>query len=94
MLPNTWHETTREFIENREKEVVNNYSQYCSVVKTGIGNTNMILGGEVDASKCPLNFSDLTSTNASQYGIPSPLMVALPIGWNLRLLPKSGTMET
>ncbi|PQE13825.1 RAI1 protein [Rutstroemia sp. NJR-2017a BBW] len=28
---------------------VNNHAQYCSIVRTGIGNTVMILGGEVDA---------------------------------------------
>ncbi|KAI9052299.1 hypothetical protein LZ554_003653 [Drepanopeziza brunnea f. sp. 'monogermtubi'] len=49
LIPATWDETTRDYIENRENETVNNYAQYCSVVKTGIGNTNMILGGEVDA---------------------------------------------
>jgi hypothetical protein len=30
---------------------VSNYAQYCSVVETRIGSTNMILGGEVDASE-------------------------------------------
>ena len=49
LLPDTWDATPRDFIENRENEVVNNHAQYCSVVKTGIGNTSMILGGEVDA---------------------------------------------
>jgi len=49
LLPSTWAETSRDYIENRENEVVNNHAQYCSVVRTGIGNTVMILGGEVDA---------------------------------------------
>ena len=49
LLPDTWGETPREYIENRENEIVNNHAQYCSVVRTGIGNTIMILGGEVDA---------------------------------------------
>jgi len=49
LLPTTWDETPRDYIENREDEIVNNHAQYCSVVKTGIGNTVMILGGEVDA---------------------------------------------
>jgi len=31
--------------------VVNNYAQYCSIVKTGIGKAKMIIGGEVDAGK-------------------------------------------
>lgn len=42
---------TRDEIEGRETEVVNNKEQYCSVVRTGIGKTVLCLGGEVDASK-------------------------------------------
>jgi hypothetical protein len=63
LLPGTWDETSREYIENRENEIVNNHAQYCSVVKTGIGNTVMILGGEVDAgTKIHLKYlSQLTS---------------------------------
>ena len=49
LLPKSWDETPREYIENRENEIVNNHAQYCSVVKTGIGSTTMVLGGEVDA---------------------------------------------
>ncbi|KAJ5375376.1 hypothetical protein N7517_007382 [Penicillium concentricum] len=49
VLRKTWDESTREEIEGRENEVVNNAAQYCSVVRTGIGNVRMILGGEVDA---------------------------------------------
>lgn len=49
-LPAPWGETSREYIENRENEVVNNEAQYCSVVRTGIGKTVLCLGGEVDAS--------------------------------------------
>lgn len=51
LLPATWAETPREFIENRENEIVNNHAQYCSVVQTGIGNSTLVLGGEVDASE-------------------------------------------
>lgn len=51
VMPAIWAETSRDYIENRENEIVNNHAQYCSVVKTGIGNTVMILGGEVDAGK-------------------------------------------
>lgn len=50
LLPSTWAETDREYIENRENEIVNNHAQYCSVVQTGIGKSTLILGGEVDAS--------------------------------------------
>ncbi|TKA82455.1 Decapping nuclease rai1 [Cryomyces minteri] len=49
LLPAPWGETSREYIEGRENEVVSNYAQYCSVVKTGIGNISLVLGGEVDA---------------------------------------------
>ncbi|KXH43367.1 hypothetical protein CNYM01_03096 [Colletotrichum nymphaeae SA-01] len=48
-LPDTWGETPREYIENRDVEVVNNKAQYCSVVRTGIGQTVICIGGEVDA---------------------------------------------
>ncbi|KAK1504924.1 hypothetical protein CABS01_08702 [Colletotrichum abscissum] len=48
-LPNTWGETPREYIESRDVEVVNNKAQYCSVVRTGIGQTVICIGGEVDA---------------------------------------------
>ena len=49
LIPAPWDPTSREFIEGREDMVVNNYAQYCSVVKTGIGKARMIIGGEVDA---------------------------------------------
>ena len=49
MIPDQWDKTPREFIETRENVVVNNYAQYCSVVKTGIGKAKMLIGGEVDA---------------------------------------------
>jgi RAT1-interacting protein len=51
-LPHSWHECTREQIEKRNEHVVDNYAQYCSVAKTAIGGVELILGGEVDASKC------------------------------------------
>lgn len=48
-LPRPWGEVNREFIENREEHIVSNKAQYCSVVRTGIGETVLCLGGEVDA---------------------------------------------
>ncbi|RDI86536.1 Nitrogen regulatory protein [Venturia inaequalis] len=48
LLPDPFDATSREFIENRENEVVSNYEQYCSVVQTGIGSAGLIIGGEVD----------------------------------------------
>jgi len=50
-MPDQWDGTSRDFIEGREEMVVNNYAQYCSIVKTGIGKAKMIIGGEVDAGK-------------------------------------------
>lgn len=49
MLPDTWDATPRETIEGRVDQVVNNKSQYCSVVRTGIGKVRLVIGGEVDA---------------------------------------------
>ncbi|KAL2127595.1 hypothetical protein VTI74DRAFT_10441 [Chaetomium olivicolor] len=48
-IPRPWGEVSREYIENRDQEVVNNKEQYCSVVRTGFGKTIVCLGGEVDA---------------------------------------------
>lgn len=49
LLPDTWDATSRQFIERRESEPVDNLAQYCSIVKTGIGDARLVLGGEVDA---------------------------------------------
>jgi len=43
-----WADTTRADIENRETLIVSNNPQYCSMVRTGIGATSLILAGEVD----------------------------------------------
>lgn len=51
LIPDQWDSTPREFIESREDMVVNNYAQYCSIVRTGIGKARLIIGGEVDACK-------------------------------------------
>ncbi|RKU44912.1 Protein rai1 [Coniochaeta pulveracea] len=47
-LPAPWGEVSREYIEGRDDEIVNNKEQYCSVVRTGIGKNVICLGGEVD----------------------------------------------
>lgn len=52
-LPAPWGDTSREYIDNRIEEVVNNRAQYCSVVRTGIGPTVICIGGEVDAGTSP-----------------------------------------
>ncbi|GAB1197320.1 decapping endonuclease targeting mRNA [Aspergillus pseudonomiae] len=49
LLNQPWDPTTREEIESRDELAVNNNAQYCSVVRTGIGKTRLIIGGEVDA---------------------------------------------
>lgn len=48
MLPKPWAGCTRNEIESRDADIVNNNEQYCSIVRTGIGGTTLILGGEVD----------------------------------------------
>ncbi|KAK0653831.1 RAI1 like PD-XK nuclease-domain-containing protein [Cercophora samala] len=48
-IPRPWGETSREVIENRGNEVVDNKQQYCSVVRSEIGGKVLCLGGEVDA---------------------------------------------
>ncbi|KAI5300711.1 decapping endonuclease targeting mRNA [Ascosphaera pollenicola] len=61
---------SREEIERRDDDVVNNNSQYCSVVRTGIGNSSIVIGGEVDAVwDCkpdrkgdPINWVELKTT--------------------------------
>ena len=57
LIPRPWGETSRDIIEGREDQVVNNHAQYCCVVKTGIGGMRLILGGEVDAGRWPHDFS-------------------------------------
>ncbi|KAK7728044.1 decapping endonuclease targeting mRNA [Botryosphaeria dothidea] len=47
-IPDIWDNVSREEIEGRDEKVVDNHPQYCSVVKTSIGETSMIIGGEVD----------------------------------------------
>ncbi|KAK6462581.1 RAI1 like PD-XK nuclease-domain-containing protein [Scheffersomyces coipomensis] len=47
-LPKHWSDCSRQLIERRNKKIVNNFEQYLSVIRTGIGNIKMILVGEVD----------------------------------------------
>lgn len=51
LIPDIWDATSRDLIEGREHMVVDNYAQYCSVARTGIGGTSLVIGGEVDAGK-------------------------------------------
>lgn len=64
-LPAPWGETSREYIEGREHEVVNNKAQYCSVVRTGLGKTVLCLGGEVDAGKLDPSLSIIETSRSS-----------------------------
>lgn len=41
-------QASRANIEKRFKKIVNNTEQYCSVVRTGVGKTKILIGGEVD----------------------------------------------
>ncbi|KAK3716881.1 decapping endonuclease targeting mRNA [Vermiconidia calcicola] len=47
-LPKPWAECNREQINTRDAEPVNTNIQYCSIVRTRIGNTSLVIGGEVD----------------------------------------------
>lgn len=72
LLSEPWAETSREYIESRERQLVSNYAQYCSVVRTGFGKVKMIIGGEVDAvmdykpedKSQPVNWVELKTTAA------------------------------
>ncbi|KAK2603017.1 hypothetical protein N8I77_009505 [Diaporthe amygdali] len=74
-LPAPWGETSREYIEGREDEVVNNKAQYCSVVRTGLGKTVLCLGGEVDAANLRLLVCSLTVWDSK------PSKAGDPINW-------------
>ncbi|KAK8030805.1 protein RAI1 [Apiospora arundinis] len=73
-LPATWDKTSRDYIENRENEIVSNKAQYCSVVRTGLGKSIICLGGEVDAvmgakpqkKGAPTNWVELKTSAAIQ----------------------------
>lgn len=47
-LPKPWLQCSRSMIQKRGKKAVNNYEQYISVVRSGIGKTKTLLAGEVD----------------------------------------------
>lgn len=92
LIPSTWDATSREVIENRENEIVNNHAQYCSIVKTGIGKSKLILGGEVDAGTSPLippppSTKTLCSNLRTTHGFsvwdtkPLPSNSSAPINW-------------
>ena len=47
-LQKPWDESTRREIETRNESIVDNIQQYCSIVKTQLGSSSIIMGGEVD----------------------------------------------
>lgn len=58
-IPDIWDNVSRDEIESRNEKQVSNYAQYCSIVKTSIGETSMVIGGEVDCSKPPFSASPI-----------------------------------
>ena len=79
LIPDTWDATSRDLIESREEEVVDNYAQYCSIVKTGMGNVKMVLGGEVDAGTTDPHMRLKTPSNSSQCLVKSPRTKTVPL---------------
>jgi RAT1-interacting protein len=59
LLPLPWNATPRDYIESREDQVVSNYAQYCSIVRTSYGKIKMIIGGEVDAGENAIALSSV-----------------------------------
>ncbi|KAK9244269.1 RAI1 like PD-XK nuclease-domain-containing protein [Lipomyces tetrasporus] len=49
-IPKPWNECSRQEIESRGQNPVSNFAQYCSVVKTGLGDVRMVIAGEVDCA--------------------------------------------
>lgn len=48
-LPRPWSQCTRQEIELRPRAIIDNNSEYCVLVTTGVGKTRVVLGAEVDA---------------------------------------------
>ncbi|RCK55805.1 Decapping nuclease RAI1 [Candida viswanathii] len=47
-IPGPWSDVSRGVIEARPRKTVNNFEQYLSVIRTGIGAVKVTLAGEVD----------------------------------------------
>lgn len=52
-LAKPWAEASRAEIEERKSGVVDNVAEFCTVVRTGVGKTKVVLGAEVD---CVLDY--------------------------------------
>ncbi|KAK3676493.1 decapping endonuclease targeting mRNA [Recurvomyces mirabilis] len=78
VLPKPWADCTREEIECRESKVVSNHAQYCSIARTSIGTTSLILAGEVDAvlgekpenSDTPIPWVELKTSAEPNFNTP------------------------
>lgn len=64
MLPKPWSQCSRDEIESRYKQPVNNYEQLISVVKTSIGKARLVLAGEVDGI---FDYAEPNGSNLSHY---------------------------
>lgn len=70
LLERHWCYSERSEVEARDVAQVSNYAQYCSIVRTGLGKTKMVIGGEVDAVfdtkplelGAPVNWVELKTT--------------------------------
>ncbi|KAG4304041.1 hypothetical protein PORY_002564 [Pneumocystis oryctolagi] len=49
-LPDTWDKCSREQIEQRNENVVNNNVQYCAAVRTKLDEVTLLIAGEVDCA--------------------------------------------
>lgn len=47
-IPHPWKDVLRKCIDSRHKKPVNNYEQFLSVIKTGIGPVKLVLAGEIE----------------------------------------------
>ncbi|KAK4570049.1 decapping endonuclease targeting mRNA [Recurvomyces mirabilis] len=78
VLPRPWAECTREEIECRESKIVSNHAQYCSIARTSIGTTSLVLAGEVDAvlgekpekSDTPISWIELKTSAEPNFNTP------------------------
>ncbi|KAI5957939.1 RAI1 [Candida theae] len=64
-IPQPWKDVSRKYIDSRHKKPVNNYEQFLSVIKTGIGPVKLVLAGEVDC--CWDYVPERTSNSLSHY---------------------------
>lgn len=70
LIPQPWSPISRQYIESRDRQIVNNHAQYCSIVRTGFGKVKIVLGGEVDAvwdkkpddTSLPINWVELKTS--------------------------------